>query len=72
MSLIDRKFLVDFAKPAGFVVNLLPKPTRDFLLVDLFQIAGAPPVVPFKFNPVSPTATGQLIPSAKFSFILFT
>lgn len=58
MALIDRKFLVDFEKPAFFVVYLLPKTKRIFLSVNFLQIAGAPTAMPSNVNPISSAAAG--------------
>ncbi len=70
MALIDWKFDVKFNHPASFIKNLLPKPDRGFVGVNFLQIASPPAVPALNVQPINSAATGEIAPSAEFSFIL--
>jgi hypothetical protein len=70
MSLIDRKFMVDFHQSAGVIVDLLPEAKGSLGSIDFLDVPRSPPMLAGNIEPVSPAAIGQFIPFSKLSLVL--
>ena len=70
MAFIHWKFFVSFNQSAGVIVNLLPESHGGFIGIHFFQVTCQPAKSSGHLQMVTPTAAGQIIPPAKFLFIL--
>ena len=70
MAFIHWKFFVSFNQFTGVIVNLLPETQGGFIGIHFFQITRPPAKSPGHFEMVTPATTRQILPPAKFNFIL--
>jgi len=60
---------VAFHEDAGLVVDLLPESHRCFFRIDFLYVPGPPAPAAFNFEPIAPSAAGEILPSPELPLV---